>query len=323
MSAADTTTGATGATDATDATGATAPARRAAGATDVQRNWVRMVSSAGPGGFRSLRLVRSELGMVFRRRRNQVALAVLVAMPVIIAIAVRVSSDGGPADGGGPPLFDQITHNGIFVAFSALAAVVPFFLPLAVSVVSGDGMAGEASTGTLRYLLTVPVSRARLLAVKYTGVLAYCLAGTLVVAAAGTLIGLALFGSGNAVLLSGTPVGLVGGLWRLLLVALYVSACMAALGAIGLFVSVLVEAPVAAIATTAGIAIASEILDTVPQISVIHPYLPSHYWLAFGDLLRDPISTNAVGPGLASAAVYAALFLAAAWARFGGKDVTS
>ena len=98
MSAADTTTGATGATDATDATGATAPARRAAGATDVQRNWVRMVSSAGPGGFRSLRLVRSELGMVFRRRRNQVALAVLVAMPVIIAIAVRVSSDGGPAD---------------------------------------------------------------------------------------------------------------------------------------------------------------------------------------------------------------------------------
>lgn len=329
MSAADTTTGATGATGAmgaTGATGTTAPTRGAAGATDAQRNWVRMVSSAGPGGFRSLRLVRSELGMVFRRRRNQVALAVLAAMPIIIAVAVRLSSGTGRPDrgnGGGPPLFDQITHNGIFVAFSALAAVVPFFLPLAVSVVSGDGMAGEASTGTLRYLLTVPVSRARLLAVKYTGVLAYCMAGTLVVATAGTLIGLALFGSGNAVLLSGTPVGLAGGLWRLLLVALYVSACMAALGAIGLFVSVLVEAPVAAIATTAGIAIASEILDTVPQISAIHPYLPSHYWLAFGDLLRDPVSTNAVGPGLASAAVYAALFLTAAWARFGGKDVTS
>ena len=327
MSAADTTAGATG-----TAAGATGTARVAgaggatAGAADAERNWVRMVSSAGPGASRSLRLVRSELGMVFRRRRNQVALAVLAAMPIIIAVAVRVSSGTGRpgrGDGGGPPLFDQITHNGIFVAFSALVAVVPFFLPLAVSVVSGDGVAGESSTGTLRYLLTVPVSRTRLLAVKYAGVLSYCLAGTLVVATAGTVIGLALFGSGSAALLSGTPVGLGGALWRLLLVSLYVSACMAALGALGLLVSVLVEAPVAAIATTAGIAIASEILDTVPQISAIHPYLPSHYWVAFGDLLRSPISTSAVGPGLVSAAVYAALFLTAAWARFGSKDVTS
>lgn len=297
-----------------------------------ERNPTRQVTPAALAGSAlgslRLRLLRSELGMVFRRRRNQVALAVLAAMPIIIAIAVRVSSGGGsdssgPRGGGGPPLFDQITHNGVFVAFSALVAVVPFFLPLAVSVVSGDAVAGEASLGTLRYLLTVPVSRTRVLAVKYASVLAYCLAGTLVVATAGTVIGLALFGNGSAALLSGTPIGLGGALWRLLLVSLYVAACMAAVGAIGLFVSTLVEAPVAAIATTAGIAIASEILDTVPQISGIHPYLPSHYWMGFGDLLRDPISTSAVAPGLVSVAVYVALFLTLAWARFGGKDVTS
>lgn len=294
---------------------------------DAERNWVRMVTSTGPRSSR-LRFLRSELGMVFRRRRNQVVLVVLAAIPVIIAIAVRVS--GGPAGSGGsgtrdggPPLFDQITHNGVFVAFSALAAVTPFLLPLAVAVVAGDGVAGEASQGTLRYLLTVPVSRTRLLAVKYTGVLTYCLAATVVVAVVGTLVGLLLFGSGSAALLSGTPIGLSGALGRLALVALYLAASMAAMGAIGLFVSTLVDSPVAAIATAAGVGIGSEILDTVPQIHVIHPYLLSHYWLAFGDLLRDPISTNQVGPGLLSAAVYVALFGSLAWARFTGKDVTS
>ena len=59
------------------------------------------------------------------------------------------------------------------------------------------------------------------------------------------------------------------------------------------------------------------------QLSAIHPYLPTHYWLSFGDLLRDPISTDQIVPGVVSAVVYAAIFLAAAWARFGSKDITS
>jgi len=45
--------------------------------------------------------------------------------------------------------------------------VIPLFLPMAVAVVAGDAVSGEANTGTLRYLLTVPVGRTRLLAVKF------------------------------------------------------------------------------------------------------------------------------------------------------------
>lgn len=67
----------------------------------------------------------------------------------------------------------------------------------------------------------------------------------------------------------------------------------------------------------------SQILDNIPAVSAIHPYLPSHYWLAFGDLLRDPISTDLLTTGLLSSAAYAAIFWTAAWARFAGKDVTS
>lgn len=316
--------------DATAGAGAGAGARIGARGrhNDPAKNWARMVASNGPGvrGALRLRLVLSELGMVFRRRRNQVALGVLVAVPIIIAAAVKIaspSSDPGAGAGEGPPFLDQITHNGVFVAFTALAVLLPLFLPLVLSIVAGDAVAGEASMGTLRYLLTVPVGRTRVLAVKYAGIVAYAVAATLLVAGVGAVTGLILFGNGPAVLLSGTQIGLGSALWRLFLVALYVGACLAAIGAIGLFASTLVEAPMAATGTTAGLAVASQILDVVPQVHAIHPYLPTHYWLSFGDLLRDPIATEQISKGLVSAVAYAAIFSALAWARFAGKDVTS
>lgn len=268
----------------------------------------------------STRFFRSELAMVFRRRRNQVVLAVLAAVPILIAIAVKVSA---PKNGQGPQFISQVTENGIFVAFTALTVVLPFFLPLAVSVVSGDAVAGEAGAGTLRYLLVVPVSRARLLAVKYGAIVVYCAVAAFVVALVGVLIGVALFPSGSVTLLSGNAVGMGEGIWRLFLCALYVTAIVAAIGAIGLFVSTLVEASVAAIAATVGVAIVMQVLDSVPQLHAIHPYLLSHWGLNFGDLLRSPMETGNVVHGLLVSLAYVGIFASLAWARFDGKDVSS
>jgi len=106
------------------------------------------------------RQLRSELRLVFRRRRNLAMLVVLGAIPILIGTAVKVST---PRPGeGGPAFIGQLTNNGLFLAFTALTICLPVFLPLAVAVVCGDAIAGEANTGTLRYLLTVPVSRTRL-----------------------------------------------------------------------------------------------------------------------------------------------------------------
>jgi ABC-2 type transport system permease protein len=124
-------------------------------------------------------------------------------------------------------------------------------------------------------------------------------------------------------LLSGTQVSTAEGLWRLLLVCGYLVVCLGALGAIGLFVSTLTEQPIGATIAVVGLAVISQILDSVSQLSAIHPYLPTHYWLAFGDLLRDPIVTDQIQLGVFSALVYAAIVLTAAWARFATKDVTS
>src|SRR5207244_5997801 len=101
------------------------------------------------------------------------------------------------------------------------------------------------------------------------------------------------------------------------------SLCLAALGAIGMFVSTLTEQPIGATIAILVLTVGSEILDAIPQVAVIHRYLPTHYWLAFTDLLRDPVAFDQILPGLFSAAAYLAIFGAAAWARFAGRDVTS
>ena len=270
----------------------------------------------------STRFLRSELGMVFRRRRNLAILAVLAGIPIVIAIAIKVTA---PVNDGrdGPPFLFSITANGIFVALTALTVVLPLFLPLAVAVVAGESVAGEASLGTLRYLLVVPVSRTRLLAVKYAGALAYCLAAAFIVAVVGTLMGALLFPIGPVTLLSGTQVSYGAGLVRLLLVALYIAAMMAGLAAIGLFVSTLTESAIAAMATTAVLAVLSQVLNQVPQLDWLAPWLFSHYWLDYGDLLRDPIATGAVTKGLAATAAYVLIFGSLAWSRITTKDVSS
>lgn len=267
------------------------------------------------------RFFRSELGLIFGRRRNQAGLVVLAAVPILIAVAIKVStSSPGP---GAPTFFSSIVQNGLFVALAALTIEMGLFLPLAVSVIAGDSVAGEANTGTLRYLLTVPVSRTRLLAVKYAAVVVFCLAAVLLVAVVGLVIGLALFGGGDVTLLSGTQVGLAAGFGRVLLTVVYLALALAGLAAIGLFLSTLTEQPIGAAIATLFTSFAMVILDSIPQVSWIHPYLLTHYGTNFGELFRDPIGWSSLGEGAFVALVYVVGFWLAAWARFAGKDVTS
>lgn len=266
------------------------------------------------------RLFRSELWLIYGRRRNWVGALVLASVPIILAIAVKVSP---PSGGGGEGFIDQITGNGLFVALAALTLEMPLFLPIAVAAIAGDAVAGEANLGTLRYLLVVPVDRTRLLAVKLGGIVVFAVSATLLVAAVGAVLGLALFGGGPLVTLSGSTIGFGEGVVRLLGVCAYLSVCLVALGAIGLFVSTMTEQPIGATITVLVIALASEIADSIPQLHAIGPYLPTHYWLDYGDLLRNPASVAGLVPGVVSAAAYTAVFAAAAWARFTSRDVSS
>ena len=268
----------------------------------------------------STRFLRSELSLIFGRRRNQAGMGILAAVPVIIAIAVKVST---PRPGRGPDFFASITSNGLFVALAALTIELGLFLPLAVGAIAGDSVAGEANIGTLRYLLTVPVGRTRLLAVKFAAIAIFSMAATMWVSLVGAAAGLALFGGGEMTLVSGTQIGMGQAVLRVLMATIYLGLCFASLGAIGLFVSTLTEQPIGATISVVVINVMSFILDSIPQLSLLHEWLPTHWWLSFGDLLRDPVAWSDVTRGLLTAAGYSLVFWLAAWARFSSKDVTS
>jgi ABC-2 type transport system permease protein len=98
---------------------------------------------------------------------------------------------------------------------------------------------------------------------------------------------------------------------------------MAALGAIGLAISTLTEHAIGAIAAIVILVVTSEVMDNVPQLAAIGPYLPTHWWLSFDSILRAPVDTSALFKGLLSFGVYAVLAGCFAWARFTSADVTS
>ncbi|MER6681301.1 ABC transporter permease [Streptomyces olivaceoviridis] len=279
-----------------------------------------------PNPLWTLGLLRSELVTTVRRWRTLALLGVLAAVPVLVGIAVKIETrGGGPAGGGGegPAFISQITNNGLFLVFTALAATLPFFLPMAVGVVAGDAIAGEAGAGTLRYLLVAPAGRTRLLLTKYATVLAFCLLATLVVAVSALLVGALLFPLGELTTISGTRISFAEGLGRALLIALVVAASLVGVAALGLFVSTLTNSGIAAMATTVGLLITVQIVDQIPQLHALQPYLFPHYWLSFADLMRDPVYWDDLVKNLGLQALYAAVFGAAAWARFTAKDVNA
>ncbi len=270
-----------------------------------------------------LRFLGSELRLVAGRRRNQAGVLVLMALPIAIVIGNKVSGQGDAGGGTGAGFIDQITSNGIFAAFAALTIELGLFLPLGIAMVSGDAVAGEAQAGTLRYLLTVPVGRTRLLVVKYLALVVTGIFGAVVVAVTGVVFGALFFGVGPLTTLSGGQIPLADGLWRLALSVLYVSAGLATLAAVGLFVSTLTEQPIAVTVVVMVFTAGSWILDSIPQLAAIHPWLLVDRWLSFADLMRDPPEWGTVVSGLGVDAAYAAVFLLAAWASFTNRDVTS
>ncbi len=269
-------------------------------------------------GRHTLALFLSELRLVFARARTLVGLGVLAAVPLLIGVAVKIAGSDSGADG----FIGQIAGNGLFLIVASLGLSLPFFLPTAVTVISGESLAGEASLGTLRNLLTAPAGRSRLLAAKMVALAVFCLAATMTIWISGLIVGFILFPVGDVLLLSGSTVSLGEGLLRALGIALVISLSLLGLAGIGLFVSSLTSTPLAAMAATFGAFIVLGILTAIPQLHAIHPWLLIYRWQSFADLLRDPPYWHEIGRNLLLQGGYLAVFYAAAWARITSRDIT-
>jgi ABC-2 type transport system permease protein len=259
----------------------------------------------------------NELVVMFRRTRNIALLAALATIPIALGIAIKLTTRHQGGDG----FIGQVSNNGLFLVFSALTVTLPVFLPLAVGVVSGDAISGEAGQGTLRYLLVAPVGRNRLLAVKGGSVAVFCLVASFTVAVSAFVVGLILFPIGQVTLLSGESISFGAALLKALVITVLVAASLLGLAAIGLFVSTLTDTAIAAMAVTVGVTVLSGILQSIPQLSAIQPWLFTDQWTSFADLLRDPVYTPNIVHNLLIQALYVAVFGSAAWARLSTRDV--
>jgi ABC-2 type transport system permease protein len=265
-----------------------------------------------------------ELRKMFRRPRTWVIIGVLNALPILVAVLL-VLTDLAPRPGEGPPFLSAVLTNGALYPLAALAIVLPLFLPIAVAMVAGDSIAGEAQAGTLRYLLVRPAGRTRLLVAKLVAVLAFVLVTVVVVAAVGYLLGSTLFDSqpigGTSV--SGTSLSRQDLAVRTLMAIGYVAVSMLGVAAFALFFSTFTDSPLGAMMGALAVLVASSLLFTLSAATPIAPYLPTRYWLAFVDFFRDPISWRDITRGLALQGVYVGVLLSGAWANFTTKDVTS
>jgi ABC-2 type transport system permease protein len=266
-----------------------------------------------------------ELTKLLRSRRTWVTVAVIDALPTLVAVLLA-TTDVGPRPGTGPAFLSAVLNDGALYPLAAIAMVLPLFLPAAVAVTAGDAIAGEAQQGTLRYVLVRPVGRTRLLVAKLVAVMAFVLLALLVVAATAYVLGVVLLGhvsaGQTATTFSGTE--LTGGQLtvRTGLALLYALLSMLGVASVALFLSTVVRSPLAATMGTLALLIGSSVLLTLDAASALRPYLVTRYWLSFVDLFRDPILWHDVVRGVLLQAGYVVVFLLAAWANFVTKDVT-
>jgi ABC-2 type transport system permease protein len=263
-----------------------------------------------------------ELRKLLARPRTWVTIALLAGLPTLVAVFLKVTGVG-PRPGQGPAFLAQVLSNGALFPAAALALVLPVFLPVAVAVVAGDAVAGEASAGTLRYLLTRPVGRTWLLVTKLVVTIVFVFLAVLVVAGIAFAVGAFMFGVKPLPTVSGQTIAAQDATWRTAVTVAYVAWSMLGVAAIALFASTVTDSPLAAALGALAALVTSQVLDLLDAAASVKPYLPTHYWLAFVDLFRNPILWRSVGRGFAIQGVYIAVFLGAAWANFASKDVTS
>jgi ABC-2 type transport system permease protein len=275
-------------------------------------------------------VIRVELVKLFRRPRTYVIAGLLCALPLVVAIFLATTRIPPPPGQGGAFL-SAVLSNGALYPAAAMALVLPVFLPVSVAVLAGDAVAGEASAGTLRYLLVRPVSRSRLLVAKLLSLVTFVLFAILAVLVTSYLTGLLLFGESttsagvalpaDVTSLSGvtiTPAGLV---LRLLGTVAYIVVSMLGVAAIVLFLSTVTDSALGAAMGALAVLVTSQVLVTLDAAAAIRPYLPTRYWLAWFDFFREPVLWRDIERGAGIQLVYLVVLLGAAWANFLTKDV--
>jgi ABC-2 type transport system permease protein len=267
----------------------------------------------------------TELRRQATRRRTQLTMGFMLVLPLIILVAFEFGRPGG---GGGDrgqfsALADIATSGGLNFALFTLLVSASFRLIVVVALFCGDTVASEAGWGSLRYLLAIPVPRARLLGSKLLVSLLY--SGVALVVLTGTALGAGTLRYGWHPLRTTVAGEIETGpaLLRLLGIIAYLAVNLLIVAGLAFLLSVSTDAPLGAVGGAVLLQILSSILDQITALGSLRVLLPTHYADAWLGLLSNPIQTDDMVRGGISALIYGTVFFSWAWWRFVRKDVVS
>jgi len=290
---------------------------------------VRAQADGGAAGYRpeaTLTFV-TELRRQASRRRTQLTLGFVLLLPLIILVAFELGGSNGGGGGGSRGQFaalaDIATSGGLNFALFTLLVSASFLLVVVVALFCGDTVASEASWGSLRYLLAIPVPRGRLLGSKLQVSLVYSLAALVILTGTALLAGTLRYGWHPLRTTFAGEIASGPALLRLLGILAYLAVSLLVVAGLAFLLSVFTDAPLGAVGGAVLLQIVSSILDQITALGSLRVILPTHYSDAWLGLLSSPIQTDGMVKGAISALLYASVFFGWAWYHFARKDVVS
>ncbi len=226
--------------------------------------------------------------------------------------------------------FFLITGN-LFNCFQVTRFMMMTFfvhIPFLIALVGGDMIAGEATAGTLRILLTRPPSRQKIVLAKIVVTIAYT--GLLILFMLTLALGLGylLFGAGELLLADGSGLAVIPvfeALWRTVLAFALAFLAMGVIAGLSFLFSVLVENAIGPIIGAMVVVILFLVITEAPfkLFEAIRPYLFTTYSSVWRDLYLVEIPWDRVLAHAGYLTLYAAGFFAAAALIFVRKDILS
>lgn len=280
-------------------------------------------ASGAVAGYVASRTLRFsvEIRRQLRRRRTQLVLGLVALLPFILVLAFEIGSANPNRRQGG--FIDLATVSAPNFVVVTLLVSGSFLLPMIVALFFGDTIASEASWSSLKYLLAIPVPRHRALRQKATvgGALA-ALSLTLLPAVA-LAAGVLWYGAGDAISPTGDAAPFGTSVISLALAVGYIIIQLSWIAGLALLLSVSTDAPLGAVGGAVLASIISLMLDQITALEDLRNYLPTHYSLAWTDLMATDVDPTAMANGALTSLCYATVFGLLAARKFARKDITS
>jgi ABC-2 type transport system permease protein len=242
-------------------------------------------------------LLQIELYKIFKRPRTYIAFAAIAAIVFLIQLALYL--DGGTymdflLQSLGSFEVNGKMLNGYFVCYTILQTLL-VHVPLLIALIGGDMIAGESNMGTLRLLISKPISRSTLLFSKFVATTIYTLLLLVWMAILALGVSVLLFGTSDLAIFQSQVFIVIPEsdvLWRYVAAFCFAALAMTTVAGLSFFLSLFAENSIGPIVATMSIIIVFTILTTLglPLFEKINPFLfTSHMlgWKGFFNVKAD------------------------------------